>query len=164
MAIVYLALGSNVGDSRVNIAQSIKLLGSSVKHIKQAPIYASKAVGYTDQPDFLNTVISGHTDLSPHDLLKFTAEVEQQVGRTASFHWGPREIDIDIIFYGTEVIRTDRLTLPHPHFKERDFVLQPLNDLDPRMTDPASGQTVRQLLAAIDPSERSIINKVDEKL
>jgi 2-amino-4-hydroxy-6-hydroxymethyldihydropteridine diphosphokinase len=163
MTTVYLALGSNVGDSAANIAQAIKLLSTSVKQIKQAPIYISRAVGYTDQPDFLNTAISGQTDISPPDLLKFTAEVEQRVGRTASFHWGPREIDIDIIFYGAEVMRTEKLTLPHPHFKERDFVLQPLNDLNPQMTDPASGQTVRQLLATIDPSERSILNKVDEK-
>jgi 2-amino-4-hydroxy-6-hydroxymethyldihydropteridine diphosphokinase len=163
MTAVYLALGSNVGDSRGNIAQAIKSLGTSVKQIKQAPIYISRAVGYTDQPDFLNTAISGQTVLSPPDLLKFTAEVEQRVGRTASFQWGPREIDIDIIFYGDTVLETKDLAIPHREFRKRDFVLQPLNDLNPQMTDPASGQTVRQLLAAINPSERSILNKVDEK-
>jgi 2-amino-4-hydroxy-6-hydroxymethyldihydropteridine diphosphokinase len=163
MTPVYLALGSNLGDSRANIAQALKLLETSVKHIKQAPIYTSKAVGYTDQPDFLNTAVSGQTDLSAPDLLKFTAAVEQQVGRAASFHWGPREIDIDIIFYGVEVMRTEKLTLPHPRFAERDFVLQPLNDLDPALVDPVSGQTVRQLLATVDLSERSILNNIDEK-
>ena len=163
MTTVYLALGSNLGDSAANIDEAVKLLAASVKRIKQAPIYASKAVGYTNQPDFLNTALRGQTDLSPEDLLKFTSGVEQQVGRTASFHWGPREIDIDITFYGDTMLETKDLTIPHREFRQRDFVLQPLNDLDPTLIDPASGQTVRQLLAAIGPTERSIINKVDEK-
>lgn len=163
MTTVYLALGSNVGDSRDNIAQAIQLLGSSVKQIKQAPLYTSKAVGYTDQPDFLNTALSGQTDLSPAALLKFTNEVERQVGRTASFHWGPREIDIDIVFYGDQVLQTDKLSLPHPNFSQRDFVLRPLKDLNPQITDPVSGQTISQLLDNLDPSQYSIINRVDEK-
>lgn len=161
MATVYLALGSNVGDSRTNIAQAVKLLGADIKQTKQAPFYASKAVGYTGQPDFLNTAISGQTDLSPEALLEFTKQVERQVGRTASFHWGPREIDIDIILYGGQILETEKLAIPHPRFRERDFVLQPLNDLDPQMADPISGQTVQQLLARISPASRSIINRVD---
>jgi 2-amino-4-hydroxy-6-hydroxymethyldihydropteridine diphosphokinase len=164
MAAVYLALGSNVGDSLTNITQSIKLLGVSVKHIKQAPLYTSKAVGYTDQSDFFNTAISGQTDLSPEALLKFTKEVEHQVGRTASFHWGPREIDIDIILYDDLQLQTDNLTIPHPLFRQRDFVLQPLADLNPRLADPVSGQTIRQLLASINPSDHSLIGRVDEKV
>src|ERR1700722_791378 len=121
MAMVYLALGSNVGDSQANLAQAIRLLGMSVSDIKQAPVYLSKAVGYTDQPDFLNTVISGQTDLSAEALLDFVKSVEQQVGRTASFHWGPREIDIDIILCGDLTQQSDKLTIPHPYFRERDF-------------------------------------------
>jgi 2-amino-4-hydroxy-6-hydroxymethyldihydropteridine diphosphokinase len=160
MTAIYLALGSNVGDSRGNIAQAIKLLGSSVKHIKQAPIYVSKAVGYTDQPDFLNTALRGQTDLGPSDLLKFTAEVEQRVGRTASFQWGPREIDIDIIFYGDTVLETKDLAIPHREFRKRDFVLQPLNDLDPALVDPVSGQTIKQLLDRFSDT-LSILRKLD---
>jgi len=161
--VVYLALGSNVGDSRTNIAQAVKLLGNSIKQIKQAPLYTSKAVGYTDQPDFLNTAISGQTDLGPKELLDFIGKVERQVGRTASFHWGPREIDIDIIFYGDLIQEAQKLTIPHPNFRGRDFVLQPLSDLSPQMLDPISGETVQQLLDKIDPLQRSLIKKVDEK-
>jgi 2-amino-4-hydroxy-6-hydroxymethyldihydropteridine diphosphokinase len=161
MATVYLALGSNAGDSPAHITQAVKLLGASIQQIKQAPVYASKAVGYTDQADFLNSALSGQTGLSPAALLKFTTEVERQVGRTASFHWGPREIDIDIIFYDDIVMDTPRLVIPHPQFKARDFVLRPLRDLDPSLTDPVSGQTVAELLAKIDAKHTSLIKQVD---
>lgn len=158
---VYLALGSNVGDSATNIAHAIKLLESSVTQIKQAPVYISKAVGYTDQPDFFNTAVSGQTDLEPQALLNFTSDVERQVGRTATFHWGPREIDIDMIFYGEAVIDTPQLTLPHRHFRERDFVLQPLCDLNPSLVDPVSNQTIQALLAKITPEQKSLLRRVD---
>jgi 2-amino-4-hydroxy-6-hydroxymethyldihydropteridine diphosphokinase len=161
MAIVYLALGSNVGDSRANIAQAVRLLGASFAQIKQAPCYLSKAVGYTDQPDFLNTALRGQTGLDPQALLEFIKDVEQKVGRTASFHWGPREIDIDIIFYDDLVMDTEELTIPHAHFSERDFVLQPLCDLNPSLTDPMSGQTVAGLLAQIGSTQKSLIKQVD---
>lgn len=163
MTTVYLALGSNVGDSRANIAHAIKLLATSLTQIKQAPIYTSKAVGYIDQPNFFNTALSGYTDLNPLALLKFISEVELQVGRVASFHWGPREIDIDIIFYGDLVLETKKLTIPHPRFKERDFVLQPLNDLTPSLVDPLTMKTIRSLLTKIEEEQKSIIKRVDEK-
>jgi 2-amino-4-hydroxy-6-hydroxymethyldihydropteridine diphosphokinase len=158
---IYLAPGSNVGDSQAHIAQAVKLLGASIQQIKQAPVYVSKAVGYTDQSDFFNTVVSGQTDLSPAALLKFIGEVEQKIGRTASFHWGPREIDIDIILYGDTVIDTPELVIPHPHFRERDFVLQPLCDLDPSLVDPVSGQSVEALLAQITAGQKSLVRRVD---
>jgi 2-amino-4-hydroxy-6-hydroxymethyldihydropteridine diphosphokinase len=161
MAAVYLALGSNVGDSPAHIVQAVKLLGASIRQIKQAPVYVSKAVGYTEQPDFFNTAVSGQTDLSPEALLKFIAEVERQVGRTAGFHWGPREIDIDVIFYDDLVQQTKKLTIPHPRLRERDFVLQPLYDLDPSLADPVSGQTVEALLAQISPQQKSLVRRVD---
>jgi 2-amino-4-hydroxy-6-hydroxymethyldihydropteridine diphosphokinase len=164
MTAVYLALGSNVGDSKANIARAITLLGTAVKQIKQAPLYTSKAVGYTDQPDFLNTAVSGQTDLEPAALLDFLKATERQIGRTAGFKWGPREIDIDIILYGDRVMNTGKLTIPHPHFRERDFVLQPLYDLDPSLIDPVTGQTVQNLLADMVAGQKSLIRLVDEKL
>jgi 2-amino-4-hydroxy-6-hydroxymethyldihydropteridine diphosphokinase len=161
MATVYLALGSNVGDSPANIAQAVKLLGTSVTAIKQAPMYLSKAVGYTNQADFFNTALAGRTALSPEALLDFIKAVEQQVGRTPSFHWGPREIDIDLVFYDDLVKQTEKLTIPHPRFQERDFVLQPLADLDPSLIDPASGQTIQNLLAKLTPQQKSLVQRVD---
>lgn len=163
MMTVYLALGSNVGDSTGHIKQAVDLLDNVLNDMRQAPVYVSKAVGYTDQPDFLNTAVSGQADLEPEALLDRLKEIEQDVGRGASFRWGPREIDIDIILYGDRVLDSQRLVIPHPSFRERDFVLQPLNDLDPSLVDPVSGQTVRQLLDKISAANRSIIKRIDEK-
>jgi 2-amino-4-hydroxy-6-hydroxymethyldihydropteridine diphosphokinase len=161
MATIYLALGSNVGDSRGHIHQAQQLLAAKLSNLKTAPLYSSKAVGYTDQPDFLNTAVSATTDLAPPDLLKLVKAIEQQVGRTASFHWGPREIDIDIIFYNDLVLKTDRLTIPHPAFAERDFVLCPLADLNPSLIDPVSGQTIATLVAKLSDKQKSIIKKLE---
>jgi 2-amino-4-hydroxy-6-hydroxymethyldihydropteridine diphosphokinase len=159
MASVYLALGSNVGDSEHHIEQAIGLLGSALNNIQRAPVYRSRAVGFTDQADFLNTALSGETMLSPKKLLAFIKEVERKVGRKETFRWGPREIDIDIIFYDDLQQESGALTLPHPEFRKRDFVLQPLTDLNPDLLDPVTGQTVAQLLAKIPPEDKSIVDE-----
>jgi 2-amino-4-hydroxy-6-hydroxymethyldihydropteridine diphosphokinase len=161
MTTVYLALGSNVGDSRRHIQQAIGLLGKVLRNLKQAPVYSSKAVGYTDQPDFLNTAVSGQTDLEPEALLEQVKNIENQVGRTPTFHHGPREIDIDIIFYGDKILETEALTVPHPDFRERDFVLQPVCDLNSSLIDPVTKQTAGQLLANIRTDQKPLIRQVD---
>lgn len=160
MVTVYLALGSNVGNSAQYIVKAIELLGPFLHDIKQAPTYATRAVGYTDQANYLNTAISGQTTLSPQELLDVINTIEQQVGRIKRFRWGPREIDIDIIFYGDQVLESETLVIPHPSFRERDFVLQPLVDLNNEMIDPVSQKTVKQLLDQLKPGQLSIINKV----
>lgn len=156
MANVFLALGSNVGIGDAQFDQAILLLGDKLSDIIQAPRYSSKAVGYTDQPDFLNTVIQATTELSPHELLAFTQMIEQKVGRIRRFHWGPREIDIDIIMYDDQIIDEPTLTIPHARFRERDFVLRPITDLDPTIIDPVTHRTVAELYAQIPVSERAI--------
>lgn len=163
MTEVYLALGSNVGDSPALFEQAVKLLGKNVlTNIKQAPHYITKPVGYTDQANFLNTVISGQTELAPGELLTRVKQLEHEIGRIKRFHWGPREIDIDIIFYGSLILETPDLVIPHPRLYERDFVLAPLNDLKPELIDPASGLTISQLLANLQVDQTSIIEQVDE--
>lgn len=161
MTPVYLALGSNVGDARAEIAQAIELLSAELQSVQCAPLYTSRAVGYTDQDDFINTALSAETSLSPLDLLHFIKQIEQQVGRVERFRWGPREIDIDIIFFGSQRFETPELTIPHPRFSERDFVLQPLADLAPELVDPVSGQTVTELLEQLGDNEHAILQKVD---
>lgn len=161
MAVVYLALGSNMGDSLGRINTAVKLLGASVHRIEQGHVYKARAVGFTEQPDFLNTAIRGETDLEPKELLKFVKKVEQDAGRTWSFRFGPRQIDIDIIFYDDIQIRTKDLTIPHEALIGRDFVLQPICDIDPSVQDPSSGKTVKQLLDNLSPRLRSIIERVD---
>ncbi len=161
MTTVYLALGSNVGDSAHYVEEAIKQLASVLQNVQRAPLYTSKAVGYTDQPDFLNTAVSGQTDLSPQELLAELKQIERSVGRVATFRWGPREIDIDIIFYGDQVVETEELTIPHFSFRERDFVLRPLCDLNPGLIDPVSSQSVQQLLSLVDSQQKSILKRVD---
>lgn len=161
MALVYLSLGSNIGDSREYIKSAINMLGASVHDIKQAPVYRTKAVGYTKQPDFLNTAIRGSTDLSPEELLKFVKDVEKEVGRVWSFRFGPRQIDVDIIFYDDLVMKTRDLTIPHAALIGRDFVLKPLCDLDPDLKDPSTGQTVSELLANFKPQNKAVVERVD---
>lgn len=157
MTTVYLALGSNVGDSQQHIADAITRLCAKLQRVETAPLYTSKAVGYTDQPDFVNTVIRADTELTIYELLKFVQSVEKKVGRIARFRWGPREIDIDIILYGEVIHETLELTIPHARFRERDFVLRPLCDLNPQALDPVTHQTAAQLLVALPPSELSIL-------
>ena len=156
MTKVFLAIGSNVGDSRQNIQKAVGLLREKVHEIKRAPIYTSKAVGYTDQPDFLNTVVAGETELEPKELLKFIKDIEKKVGRVKRFRWGPREIDIDIIFYGDAIVDEPGLNIPHARFVERDFVLRPLCDLEPDFTDPVSQKTIVQLYAQLPKNTYSI--------
>jgi 2-amino-4-hydroxy-6-hydroxymethyldihydropteridine diphosphokinase len=156
MATVYLALGSNVGDTRAHIGQATKQLRALLIDLQTAPLYLSKAVGYTDQADFINTAVRGTTDLGPTALLAAVKTIEQRVGRTPTFHNGPREIDIDIIFYDDLQLVTDTLIIPHPEFAQRDFVLRPLQDLNPDLIDPVSYKTISVLLNNLADKQRSI--------
>lgn len=157
MATIYLALGSNVGIGDQQFDDTIAALREQLTNIRQAKRYTSKAVGFIDQPDFLNTVIEATTTLSPKDLLSFTQVTEQAIGRIRRFRWGPREIDIDIIFYDDVIVNEPDLILPHPRFAERDFVLKPLCDLNPDGIDPISRKTVHELYSQLPERNVSII-------
>ena len=115
-------------------------------------------MGHTDQADFLNTALRGETDLVPEKLLEFIRSAEKEIGRRQTFRWGPREIDIDIILYDNLQMKNEALTPPPPAFRERDFVLRPLSDLDPDLIDPATGEQVSRLLAKIAPEDKSIVD------
>ena len=156
MSRVYIAIGSNVGDSRQSIAGAVAELGKYLTELRCAPIYTSRAVGYTDQPDFYNTAVSGHTVLAPRELLNVLKVIEQKVGRVQRFRWGPREIDLDIIFYDGLTMDKPDLTIPHPRFAERDFVLRPLLDLEPKLVDPRSKKKLEDILTKLPKSELSI--------
>jgi 2-amino-4-hydroxy-6-hydroxymethyldihydropteridine diphosphokinase len=160
MTEVYLALGSNLGDSRNYIKQAIKMIGQHLNEVQQAPLYLSKPVGHTDQPDFLNTAVRGHTHLGPNELMAELQWIEKKVGRSETFHWGPREIDIDIIFYGDTVLRSSNLNIPHLLFRERAFVLQPLLDLNPDLTDPENGLRLDITLKAVPANDRSALKRL----
>lgn len=157
MSTVYLALGSNVGDSAAAIEQAVFLLGEKITNIRQAPLYHSKAAGFTDQPDFLNTAVCGQTELTPRELLAFCQATEVAVGRIRRFHWGPREIDIDILLYDDLVIDEPDLSIPHARLLERDFMLRPLLDLNPDAQDPRTKQLLKEVLKSLSSENTSII-------
>jgi 2-amino-4-hydroxy-6-hydroxymethyldihydropteridine diphosphokinase len=122
-----------------------------------APLYETKPRYFEDQQNFLNTVLSGSTDLEPQELLQFTQTVQEKVGRVERFRNGPREIDVDILFYDKVMYKDEVLEIPHPRIQERDFVLQPFSDIDPDFSHPVLNKTIRALLDALPEEERSIV-------
>jgi len=153
---VFLALGSNVGNSAEFLNKAVQILSQNIEGIEQAPRYTTKAVGYTDQDDFLNTVVHGQTSLSPQELLKFVKVTEREVGRISRFRWGPREIDIDILLYDDLVLSEENLSVPHLRLNERDFALRPLVDLAPDLVDPRTREKFAQILKNLPIENRSI--------
>jgi 2-amino-4-hydroxy-6-hydroxymethyldihydropteridine diphosphokinase len=117
---------------------------------EQSFIYETTPWGITEQPNFLNMVIKGETSQMPQELIKNLKSLETELGRIPSIRYGPRKIDIDILFYGDLILTTPELTLPHPHLHERAFVLVPLADLAPDYIHPIMRKTIRQLLANVD--------------
>jgi len=160
---VYLGLGTNLGDRHANLQAALQALEPKVKLTAQSPVYQTPPWGYTEQAEFLNMVVSAETDLKPRALLRYLKKIEKQVGRTASFRWGPREIDIDILFYDDLVLHSRKLTIPHPRIQQRAFMLVPLTDLAPEFRHPLTGKTIRQHLAEVDSTEIRPYHPEDSK-
>lgn len=152
MARLYLALGSNLGDRRANLQSALQALLPAVLVRRASPVYETPPWGLTEQPAFLNMVVEAETGLPPLDLLAHLKRLETQLGRLPSVRYGPRSIDMDILFYDDLVLDSPGLTIPHPRLHERAFVLVPLADLAPDLVHPRLGQTVRDLLTAVDAS------------
>jgi len=146
---VYVALGSNLGDRRGNLAAALQQLRAIMEITALSSLYETAPVGYLDQPLFLNMVCQGQTGLSPRELLKRAKAIETALGREPTFRDGPRVIDIDLIFYDDVQIKQDDLIVPHPRVAERAFVLAPLAEIAPDMVVPGSGQTVQELLRGV---------------
>jgi 2-amino-4-hydroxy-6-hydroxymethyldihydropteridine diphosphokinase len=146
--IVYLALGSNLGDRHENLKQAVASLTPQMDVKAKSHIYETPPWGYEDQPRFLNQALKTQTYLQPEQLLKHIKRLEVALGRKATFPNGPRVIDIDILMYDELVLNTSILTLPHPHMHERGFVLLPMMDIAPDLVHPLSGKSVREMLVA----------------
>lgn len=146
MTEVCLALGGNLGDRMANLDAALAALPPAVEISARSPVYETDPRYLADQPDFLNMAVCGTTELGALDLLARLKALEVELGRRESTRFGPRPIDLDILFYGDEIIDSPGLVVPHPRLAERVFVLRPLADIAPHKCHPVSGKSVSTLL------------------
>lgn len=147
MAIVYLALGSNVGQRENNIREAIRRVASTAVEItKMSSIYETEPVDYLDQPWFLNAVVEARTALAPQQLLAYLRDIESQMGSQKPFAKGPRLIDLDILLYDDLTIETPDLQVPHPRMLQRNFVLIPLAEIAAALRHPSWTASAAELL------------------
>lgn len=155
--IVYLALGTNMGNRLSNLKTAVDNLTPQMSVKKKSHIYETPPWGFTDQAAFLNQVLQVETYLKPEALLAHLKRLESALGRVPTFQNGPRLIDIDILFFDDVEIDTPPLVIPHPRLHERAFVLVPLADIAPDLVHPIFHKTVRELLTALDQSEIKLV-------
>lgn len=149
---VYVALGSNMGDKNAYIESAVQKIKKNEcnKNVKVSNLYETSPYGEVqEQEDFLNGVAEFETLYSPEELLEFLHVLEQEAERVREIHWGPRTLDLDIIFYDRLVMDTEELTIPHADMHNREFVLKPLSDLTKKYRHPLLGKTVEELLKAL---------------
>lgn len=143
---VFLGLGSNIGKRKYYLECALRELAQLFDLSKVSSLYETEPVGDIKQRYFLNAVLEIRTSLKPRQLLYLIKGIEAHLGRKKRKKWGPREIDIDILFYGNKIINNTILKLPHPEILKRRFVLEPLVEIAPRLIHPLYGKTVKQLL------------------
>ena len=143
----YLGLGSNLGDKHEFITKAINQISKfkNTEITRTSSMITTKPYGKTDQPDFLNCVIELDTGILPEELLKKCLDIENQLGRIRNEKWGPRTIDIDLLFYKDKIINTKLLVLPHPELHKREFVLTSLNELCPDLVHPILNKKVKDI-------------------
>ena len=155
MTVTYLSLGSNLGDRELYLKKALHgLEAHGIQILRSASLFETEPKDVHDQPWFLNTVVEADTVLPAREVLKFCLDVEHDNQRLRTVPKAARTLDLDIIFYGTEVVREAGLTIPHPRFSHRKFVLVPLAELAPAFIDPNSGKTILELLGLCEDASK----------
>ncbi|MSR77900.1 MAG: 2-amino-4-hydroxy-6-hydroxymethyldihydropteridine diphosphokinase [Candidatus Omnitrophica bacterium] len=150
---IYIALGSNLGDRNAYLDRAVLEVAKTpgISGLKMSPVYETRPVGGPEgQENYLNAVMEIQTELAAREILNLLLKVEKGLGRERSVKNAPRTIDLDLIFYGDQVIEDRGLSIPHPRLHEREFVLRPLADLAPDFMHPVLKQSVRHLLTSIE--------------
>lgn len=144
---VYLSLGSNIGNKRKNLLEAIRKIGEleNTEVVKSSTILETEPFGYLEQDNFLNACLEVKTLMTAQEFLKEILQIELDMGRVREIKWGPRIIDIDILFYDKEIIEEDNLAVPHPWICEREFVLDPLSEIAPNYIHPLEKKTITML-------------------
>ena len=143
---IYLSLGSNLGDRKANLEMALQQLQAEETAVQQqSSIYETEPVERVDQPHFLNLVCQIESRLNPQALLELCHRIENRMGRVRQEPKGPRNIDIDILFYGRLILELPLLKIPHPALRQRRFVLTPLEEIAPEFSDPVTGKSIHQL-------------------
>lgn len=153
---IYLGIGSNLGDREKYIEDAVQALQahSQIRIVKVSDIVETEPYGGVEQGNFLNGAIKAETLLEPEELLQALHEIENSAGRERTLHWGPRTLDLDILFYDKLVYESDTLVIPHPDLQNRSFVLEPLSRIAPNYRHPLSGRTVLQELEELEKPSR----------
>jgi 2-amino-4-hydroxy-6-hydroxymethyldihydropteridine diphosphokinase len=157
---VYLSLGSNVGDRISNLNQALFLLAGLGKVVAVSSFYETEPVELTAQPWFLNCAARLDTEKMPKQLMKCILDIERGMGRVRRQKKGPRNIDIDILLFGSSIVETKELTIPHPALHERRFVLEPLAEIAPELRHPVFKRTIRELRDALPAGQG--VNKISK--
>ncbi len=150
MPVIYLSLGSNLGNRSANLQAAQQALPPAVNIQAISPVYETAPWGYSDQPAFLNQAVQAETRLDPYALLAHLKDIEARLGRTPTFRYGPRLIDLDILLYDDLAITSPSIAIPHPRLHERAFVLVPLAALAPDLVHPTLHQPIHLLLESVD--------------
>lgn len=150
MNTIFLGMGTNLGDRQQNLQRAVDGLAAGMTITAVSQLYETPPWGVDEQPAFFNMCLAANTMQTPDQLLPFIKNLEKKIGRTPTYHWGPRLIDIDILFYNNDIIIEPDLTVPHLHMANRAFVLAPLADIALDFLHPQTGKSVKQMLDAVD--------------